>query len=310
MGLVRRVVALFVVLVSVPAALVALTLGRHSTKVTPPHSTVNREVARAPTPPRGSVVFARELGEFAVALAVRPGRPLRLTATILGQSGNGVDGLEVALIAAGASRGDSELGRPCGHGCYAASVADAAPERFAVDIAGVGSAAFAAPSTWPPPPGGAFLRRATRAFDSLRTVVFTERLASSPSQAIVTTWKLAAPDRYEYEIRGGAAGIAIGAARWDRAAPGAPWQRSQTIAQRQPFVPWGSSVANVRVLRETPRHVTLSWLNPDGPAWFTTTFDRRTALPSDLRMTAAAHFMHHVYGPFDAPFRIRPPRPG
>ena len=24
-------------------------------------------------------------------------------------------------------------------------------------------------------------------------------------------------------------------------------------------------------------------------------------------MTAVAHFMHHVYGPFDAPFELRPP---
>jgi hypothetical protein len=26
-----------------------------------------------------------------------------------------------------------------------------------------------------------------------------------------------------------------------------------------------------------------------------------------LGMTAVAHFMHHVYGPFDAPFELHPP---
>lgn len=302
----RRVVALFLVLVGVPAALVALRLGRDS-NATPPSPTVNREVARAPTPPRGSIVFARELGELAVALAVRPERPLRLTATILGPSGNGVDGLEVALVATAARNGASELARPCGHGCYSARVSLAAPERFAVDIAGVGSVAFAAPPTWPPPPGSAFLRRSARAFRSLRSVVFSERLASSPSRAILTTWKLAAPDRFQYEIRGGAGGIVIGATRWDRTAPGAPWQRSQAIRQRQPSAPWGSNTANVRVLRETPRRVTLSWLNPKVPAWFTATFDRRTALPSDVRMTAAAHFMRQRYLAYNRKVRIEPP---
>ena len=26
-------------------------------------------------------------------------------------------------------------------------------------------------------------------------------------------------------------------------------------------------------------------------------------------MTAAAHFMHHIYGPFNAPLKVQPPEP-
>src|SRR5262249_21755203 len=58
------------------------------------------ETAAAPVPAPGQVVFGAEAGKLAVALGVRPGSPLRMTATVIGQSGYGVDGLSVALSAA------------------------------------------------------------------------------------------------------------------------------------------------------------------------------------------------------------------
>ncbi len=61
------------------------------------------------------------------------------------------------------------------------------------------------------------------------------------------------------------------------------------------------------VLSETLRMLTASWLDPVVPAWFTATFDRRTALPVDLRMTAPVHFMHHRYRAFNRKVRIEPP---
>jgi hypothetical protein len=48
-------------------------------------------------------------------------------------------------------------------------------------------------------------------------------------------------------------------------------------------------------------------LDPEVPAWFTGTFDRKTALPSQLRMTAAAHFMRHRYVAFNRSIKIEPP---
>lgn len=300
----RRLLVLFVALAAIPAAFVALRSGGDAT---PPRQTSPRGV---PTPPRGAVVLARESRELAVALAVRPGRPLRLTATILGPSGKGVDGLDVELVAIAGTHGASDAAHVCGPGCYAATLPLAAPERFAVNIGGAGpfrSVAFPLAAPWPPQAGAAFLSRATKAFRALRTAVFTERLASGPAHAISTTWKLEAPNRLQYEIRGGAGGIVIGETRWDRPAPGAPWKRSKTRVLPQPFVPWGSRVANAHVLHETPRRVTLSWLDPGVPSWFTATFDRRTALPVELRMTAAAHFMRHRYLAFDRDVRIEPP---
>jgi hypothetical protein len=260
--------------------------------------------------PRGSVTFARQSRELAVALAVRPGRPLLLVATIIGQSGRGVDGLNVQLLAMSAGREASALARRCGHGCYTASLRSARPTAFGVDIAGAGrfrSVAFPVAGVWPPPEGTRFLRRATRAFGALRSVRFLEHLESRPGNAIETTWKLVAPNRLEYAIRGGAGGIVIGGTRWDRPAPGAPWQRSKTTPLEQPSPPWGAPMAEVRVLRSRGNQVTLSWVDPVAPAWFTATFDRKTALPRELRMTATAHFMRQRYLAYDRAIIIKPP---
>jgi hypothetical protein len=49
-------------------------------------------------------------------------------------------------------------------------------------------------------------------------------------------------------------------------------------------------------------------LRPETPAWFTVVLDRQTLRTLDLRMITTAHFMHDVYGPFNQPFRLRPPR--
>ena len=236
---------------------------------------------------------------------------LSLVATIIGPSGQGVDGLNVQLLATNAGRKASAPARTCGHGCYTASLRFARPAVFRIDIGGAGpyrSVSFPVAGAWPPGPATAFLRRATRAFRALRSVVYLEHLASRPGHAIETTWKLVAPDRVEYAIHGGAGGIVIGGTRWDRAAPGAPWQRSTTTPLEQPSPPWGTRMADVRLLREMGSRVTLSWLDPEVPSWFTGTFDRRTALPRALRMTAAAHFMRHRYVAFNRATTIEPPR--
>jgi copper transport protein len=301
--------ALFAVVVGAVAVLTALRPGRDVRAQLLP--TRPSEVARAPAPPRGAVVLARESRELAVALAVQPGRRLRLTATIIGGTGFGVDGLDVQLGAMNATRGASAVARHCGHGCYRASLGFARPALFTVNIAGAGrfrSIAFPLPGPWPPRPATAFLQKATRTFRGLRSTVFLERLQSRPGNALVTTWKLAAPDRVEYAIRGGAGGIVIGRTRWDRPTPGAPWKRSATsVSLPQPTAPWGTRMADVHVLKEAPDTLILSWLDPKVPAWFTGTFDRRTGLPREVRMTAAAHFMFHRYLTYNRDVRIEPP---
>ncbi len=301
--------AVLAVVVAAVAVLTALRPGRDA-EAAPPQPIVPREVAPAPAPPAGAVVLAGESRDLAIALAVRPGRRLSVTATIVGQSGRGVDGLAVSLTARSKSSRETRTGRPCGHGCYGATLPVAAPTRFVAQITGAGaprSVAFPVAGRWPPPQARQFLGRASSAFLRLRTVVFLERLASAPSHSILTTWKLAAPDRLEYEIHGGPAGIVIGTRRWDRAKPGAPWTSSVTTLLPQPTAPWGTRIANAHVLNETPRRLTASWLDPVVPAWFTATFDRRSALPVALRMTAPAHFMRHRYLAFNRKVRIEPP---
>jgi hypothetical protein len=304
---VRRLLTLLAVLgAAAPVVLFALQDDEGA-----PATTLHaHEAADAALPPQGSVVFARESGELAVALAVQPGRPLRLTATIIDGNGKGVDGLDVELIAGRPTSGASNSGRPCGRGCYTTALPVRTPTRFAVNIAGAGpfrSVAFPLPGRWAPQPGAALLSRAARTFRAQRSVLFVERLSSGPGHTIVTTWKLEAPNKLEYSIRGGAAGIVIGGKRWDRTKPGAPWKKSTSTVLPQPLPPWGTRVANAYVLRTTPRRVTLSWFDPGVPAWFTGTFDRATTRPIELRMTAAAHFMQQRYLAFDRGRRIVPP---
>ena len=51
----------------------------------------------------------------------------------------------------------------------------------------------------------------------------------------------------------------------------------------------------------------VSFFDPTTPAWFHARIDKATGHTLLLDMTAVAHFMHHVYGPFDAPIRLLPP---
>ena len=307
----RRLLTLLAILgAAAPIVLFALQ-DDNGAPAAPTHATHTAgEAPPAVLPPRGSVVLARESRELAVALAVRPGTPLRLTATIIGGRGGGVDELDVELIAGTATSGASNTARPCGRGCYTATLPVREPTRFAVNIEGAGpfrSVAFPLPGRWEPTPGAAFLARATRTFGALRSVLFVERLSSGLGHTIVTTWKLEAPNKLEYAIKGGAGGIVIGDTRWDRPKPGAPWEESTSTLLPQPVSPWGTRVANAFVLHRTSRRVTVSWFDPGVPSWFTGTFDRKTARPVELRMTATAHFMQHHYLAFNRSVRIVPP---
>jgi copper transport protein len=300
--------AVLAVLVLAVAVLTALRPGRdYVSRVAAPAPV---QTAAPPPPARGQVVFGGEAGKLAVALGVRPGSPLRMTATVIGQSGYGVDGLSVALSAADKQGSQTAQAASCGHGCYTARVPLKDPRQFAVTLVGNGashSLRFRVPGTWPPPPGTEFLRQATRVFNGLHSVQLVERLSSAPGRTLHTHWQLLAPDSLRYDIRGTGSGIVIGRRRWDRLGPKAPWKESQTVTLPQPTAPWGREWRDVRMLKITPRQLTASWVDPSVPAWFTVTFDRATARPISLQMTAAAHFMRHRYFAYDAPIRIAPP---
>jgi copper transport protein len=239
-----------------------------------------------PLPPAGAIVLAREDGDNAVALSAEP---RRLRVTVLGQSGLGINGLDVSV--------DGEQARSCGGGCYEREGAHSQVVQVRVEGRQL---VFRVPEV--APPGASIVARATRIFRQLRSVSYVERLASDPRHHIVSTFTLEAPDRIHYRIRGGGSATVIGTRRWDGCAA------SQASALPQPSPIWGQPVTNARVLQRTRASEVVSFLNPRLPAWFLVRFDRRTLRPRRLKMTATAHFMHHTYTAFDAPRRIFPPR--
>jgi hypothetical protein len=288
-----------------------------------PADPATRESIRTPTadefpaPPRGAVVFAREDDANVVALAVGlSNRRLSLQSSVVDPDGRGVSGLLLGFTVRQASgRLVRAAGSDCGPGCYAATVATRAPSRVTVTI-GEGaeqrSIDFALPHPWPHADANALVRRSGRVWRNLRTVVWRERLASDARHSINTVYGAVAPDRLSYRIRGGAAAVVIGIRRWDRATPNGPWRRSfQRPPLRQP-VPFWSGVRNAHIVASPTVRGHRTWLitffDPRTPAWFTVTLDKTTLRTLDLRMATTAHFMHHVYGPFNQPLQLRPPR--
>jgi hypothetical protein len=252
----------------------------------------DRVAIAAAAEPKGPppVVQARESGDLAVALAVRPaGAEL----VALDSDGRRVDGLSVTIA------GDSASS--CGPGCYGAAGAFVGKVPVSVDGR---TLIFRFPAR--ARPAGALVARATSAFRRLRSVDYVERLASSPANKVVAEFTLERPDRLEYRIRGGADGIIIGPRRWDRPR-GGTWVPSLQDPTSQPEPIWAGHSTNAYLLETTPTTYVVSFLKPTGPAWFTVRLDRRTLLPRSLRMTAPAHFMTHRYTSFNAAPKIRAP---
>lgn len=255
-----------------------------------------------PASPQGAVVLGGEVGARAVALAVS-GKSL--TASVLSPtSGDPESGLKVSFR----TGGESLAAMPCGAGCYRATAARA-PRQVDIVLPD-GRAFFRIPATTRP--GTAVVTRAARVFRGLRSLVYVESLRSGPSGGLLTTWRMAAPDRLSYQIRNGAAALVIGSQRWDQTRPGAKWVRSESTRLNVPGPTWGDGVANARVLGSSTLHGRPVWLvsftTPSVPAWFTAWIEKGSYRTLQLRMTAASHFMFHRYTRFNAPLKIVPPR--
>jgi len=270
-------------------------------------------VSRFPSPPAGAVVFAREAGSNVLALGVvpRPGA-LLLQASLLDGDGHGVSGMPIAFSVGGVRR----RGVACGAGCYRSTVTvTGRPPAVEVLVAG-GTATrwrVALPAVWPPPDGAAIMARAGRVWRSLRSLAYVERLAADATNRQTSDWRVAAPDRVAYSIRGaGGDGIIIGTRRWDRATPTGRWIESQQTGLVTQPVPFWVAVTDAHVLGTVRRSGRAAWIvsffDPRTPAWFEATVEKRTGHTLALRMFAAAHFMHDVYGSFDHAPAIVPPR--
>lgn len=263
-----------------------------------------------PSPPPGAVVFSRELGPNALALAVVP-RPSQVLAqaSVLGADGVGVSGLSITFAVQGATA----TGSPCGSGCYRATLPTRGRPQ-SVDLVTQGQIAtrwrVAMPTTWPPPSASRLIARAGRAWRSLRSLTFTDRLASDERHVVTSTWRVRAPDRLSYQVKHGWAAVIIGKRRWDRA-PGGQWTGSPQTPVTQPTPPWVSAT-DAHVLGATKTGGRSAWkvsfFDPQTPGWFTVMLDRRTLRTLELRMITTAHFMHEVFSSFNATPAIRAPR--
>ena len=305
-------VILVVGLVIAIAVLTALPPGRTAAAASRLRPTRDSPSALAPElPPRGTVVLGQEAGRLAVALSAGPARggKLGLTATVISPGNTGVDDLQLTFRVAGTRGATLEPGSPCGSGCYSATTQSVGhPRTVTIDFAGetAGRVRFLLPRTWPARAATSLVNRASAQFRALRSVRYREELASSPQSKISTLWTQIAPDRLQFAIRGGAAGILIGDTRWDRTRPGGPWVKSPSQPIPAPSPIWPRVPSNAYLLASTKNGSTVSLLDRSIPAWFTIRFDRRLR-PRSLKMTAAAHFMHHDYLSFNRPLSIRPP---
>jgi hypothetical protein len=141
---------------------------------------------------------------------------------------------------------------------------------------------------------------------------YLDRLSSDPAHLVVSHWQIVAPDRLAYQIgNGGGESVIVGQHRWDRAEGGA-WQKSSAIRLHQPQ-PFWVAATDAHVIgsgRIGGRPVwRVSFFDPKTPGWFLVSIDTATSRTLDVRMWAAAHFMHDTYGQFNAPLKIVPPAP-
>jgi hypothetical protein len=237
-------------------------------------------------PPLDAVVSAQELGTDAVAVGRTPGA---LLVNVLDADGNGLNGLDVRVA------GRSTVS--CGSGCYTTTP----PATSTVEVTvGGRRLRFDVPDT--APDATALLAHVADAFRSRRTITYTERLASTPTNAQTTRFLLVAPDRLRYEVVGGPQAVVIGERRWDRRTATAPWVETPQ-SRLQVTHPLWYAATNAHL---TGPH-TLTFLDRALPAWFTLRLDDAQRLPRQLEMTAASHFMVDRYSSFDAPATVAPP---
>ena len=264
-----------------------------------------------PAPPPGAVVYSRQLGQDALALAIVPRRGSALLhASVVSGQGVGVSGLDVSFRLEGASA----RATACGRGCYRTTLpVSGRPAAVEVSVRGPSPADWrvALPAAWPPPDGTALVRRAGRVWRALDSVSFFETLGSGTGTVVASRWQLQAPNRLAYQVKGGWAAVIVGARRWDRAPGRARWVESPQSPLTQPVPTW-VAVRDAHVLGPVTVQGRPAWLvsfyDPVTPAWFTVAIDRATGRTLDVHMVATAHFMHDTYGAFNSTAPITPPR--
>ena len=266
-----------------------------------------------PAPPSGAIVYSRQAGSSALALGIVPRRgSILLQASAIGPQGHGSRGLAVDFVV----QQRSAQATVCGPGCYRAVLATNG-QPAAVDV-GVrrGSRTthwhVALPATWPPPHATALIERAEKVWRSLHSLSFREQLASDSRPPLESTWRVEAPDRVAYQVKGGWAGVIIGERRWDRSPTGARWVGSAQTPLNQPIPTWVKAVdAHVLGTGTVRGHPVwnISFFDPGTPGWFEVAVERTTLRTLETHMIAASHFMFDAYTAFNTPPAIKQPVP-
>lgn len=164
--------------------------------------------------------------------------------------------------------------------------------------------------TWLAPKAAAIVARAEQVYGQLKTLVVHENLASDPIHRVASVYREVAPNSLEVTSSNGAQAIIVGSKRWDRVGS-EPWQSSSLtpFPAIRPF--WVGLVQDAALLGTATVTGRPTWIvsfaAPQMPAFFTVWIDRENYRTLRLRMTTAAHFMRHEYGPFDAPLTITSP---
>jgi hypothetical protein len=272
-----------------------------------------------PAPPSGAIVLGARAGADALGLAITPGvAGVGLQASVVGYPkgvSGGIPGLHVHFDVTSQTGKSVTTGEalPCGAGCYRTDALVPHPVKVTVVLGGhsPSQVAFALPASWPPPPAEAKVVRAGQVWRALKTLVFRDVLSAGGPVTLDTLWKVVAPNRVAYTVKGGGSSVIVGDRRWDKPEGGSTWQESlqSPVQQPQPF--WVSAtdarLLGTVLVRGRPAWK-ISFFDPGTPGWFTILVDKSTMHTLDIQMTAIAHFMHDTYGPFNTPMSITPPK--
>ena len=260
-----------------------------------------------------TTVFGRQARELAVGVAAqRRGSNVSMKTTVIDQDGTPRRGLRVAV----AGDGGWSPARVCGAGRYCGEVAVKGPRpllrvRLTRPAGRVSTVSMQLPRRPEHERATTLVRASGAAFRALRSVIVDERLSSGPPYApLLTQFTYVAPDRLSYRIAGAGEAVVIGMRRWDRSSSTGRWQVSSQEPTQVPATDW-RRVVDASLLGTGSRNGravdTISFYDPTVPAWFEVDVDTDTRLPLYVSMTAAAHFMTHRIGGFNAPVTILPP---
>jgi hypothetical protein len=264
-------------------------------------------------PQQGDLTLGGYAGQVLVGMTLRPGNPgenevLLYVLPLEGEEKAGAVRVEAMLGAQAVPLTE------CGPTCRRASVTLRGGETLDVHVPGAtgGLAAYAIPPL-PAPDAAAIVATMQARMQGLKRLRIDEvlRPADPPVEA---RYALQAPDRMHMTLSTGAESVTLGATRYSRTSPAAPWQVEEGIPTTAvPSFIWGpppftaARVVGADAVEGHPVQV-ISFFEDRGgtPIWFRLWVDAE-GLVRRAEMRAHGHFMDHRYVDLDAPLDIEPP---